>query len=85
MSYTVVWRQRAETQLARHWIRAANKDAFSGYVEQVERILARNPAEQGESRENSYRLWFHRPLQVLFQIDEPNKIVRVAALGWVGR
>jgi hypothetical protein len=85
MNYTVVWRQRAEVQLARQWIRAANKDASSGYVEQVERILARNPKEQGESREENYRVWVYRPLLVFFHVDEPTRTVRVGAVKWVGR
>ena len=85
MNYTVVWRRRAEAQLAALWLRAANKEAIAGYAEQIDRILARNPADQGESRVGNTRVWFHRPLCVLFQIDETAKRVIVMAVKWVGR
>jgi hypothetical protein len=85
MNYTVVWRKRAENQLTALWLRAANKDAVAGYAEQIERILQRNPTDQGESRAGHVRLWFHRPISVLFQIDEAAKRVTVMAIKWVGR
>jgi hypothetical protein len=83
MNYTVVWRRRAEVQLAALWLRATNKEANAGYAEQIDRILA--PADQGESRTGNVRLWFHRPLSALFQIDEPARRVIVLAIKWVGR
>jgi plasmid stabilization system protein ParE len=85
MNYRVVWRRRAESQLAALWLRAANKDAVAGYAEQVERILQRNPADQGESRAGNVRIWFHRPISVLYEIDEGDKRVTVMAIKWVGR
>ena len=85
MNYTVVWRQRAQAQLTAIWIRAANKEAIAGYSDQIDRILSRNPGDQGESRANGFRLWFNRPVSVLFQIDEPNRTVHVTAIKWVGR
>ena len=85
MNYTVVWRRRAQGQLAALWIRAANKDAVAGYAEQIDRILERNPNDQGESRGGGVRLWFHRPISVLFQVDESAKRVTVVAIKWVGR
>jgi hypothetical protein len=83
--YTVVWLRVAEAQLTALWIRAANKEAVAGYAEQIDRILARNPADQGESRVGNVRLWFHRPISVLFQIEETSKRVTVMEVKWVGR
>ncbi len=85
MNYTVIWRRRAQGQLAALWIRSANKDAVAGYADQIDRILARNPNDQGESRLGSVRVWFHRPLAVQFQVDEAAKLVTVMAVKWVGR
>jgi hypothetical protein len=85
MNYRVVWRRRAESQLIALWLRAANKYAITGYAEQIDRILERNPIDQGESRVGNVRLWFHRPISVLFQIDESSKLVTVMAIKWVGR
>lgn len=85
MIFHVIWRPLAETQLTAEWIRAQNKDAVAGYVEQIDRILARNPLEQGESREGNFRLWFHRPLSVLFEVDDGRKTIFVWAIKWSGK
>ena len=67
------------------WIRAANKDAIVGYVDQIDRILSREPLEQGESREHNIRLAFFRPVCVWYLIDESTKIVLILSIRWVGR
>ena len=85
MNYTVAWRREAENQLIALWLRAANKDAIAGYVDQIDKILARDPALQGESRNANTRLAFFRPLCVRYQIDEAAKRVTVIAIKWVGR
>lgn len=85
MNYTVVWRREAENQLIALWIRAVNKEAITGYADQIERILARDPHEQGESRNEGTRLAFFRPLCVRYHIDEVAKRVTVVAIKWAGR
>lgn len=85
MNYAVVWRGRAQAQLAALWLRAANKDAVTGYAEQIDRILARNPTEWGESRAGNYRLWFHRPISVFYQVVKADMTVYVLSVKWVGR
>lgn len=62
MNSIVVWRRESESQLIALWIRAVNKEAIAGYVNQIDRILARDPSNQGESRNESTRLAFFRPL-----------------------
>ena len=85
MNYRVVWLRRAAAQLMALWLRAANKEAVAGYAEQIDRILGRNPLDQGESRLGTVRLWFHRPISVLFRVDESAMRVTVMAIRWVGR
>jgi hypothetical protein len=85
MNYAVVWRGRAAAQLTALWIRAADKDAVTGYAEQIDRILARDPTERGESRFGNFRLWFHRPICVFYQVVEADKTVYVLSVKWVGR
>lgn len=84
MNYQVLWRKRAEDQLASMWLRAADKELLRDCSESVDRILGRDPLAQGEARHGNARLWFYRPLCVLYQIDDPSKTVRVAAIKWVG-
>jgi hypothetical protein len=45
----------------------------------------RIPLDQGESRDENFRLWFHRPLAIYYEIDVVNQIVSVSAIKWVGR
>jgi hypothetical protein len=85
VNYTVVWRRDAEIQLTTLWIRAVSKTAVTGYVAQIDRILERDPHDQGESRNENTRLAFFRPLCVRYQIDEPAKAVYVVSVKWVGR
>lgn len=85
MNYTVVWRRDAENQLTALWIRAVNKTAIPGYVDQIDRILGRDPHDQGESRNENTRLAFFRPLCVRYRIDEAAKTVTVVSIKWVGR
>ena len=75
----------AESRLIALWLRSANKVAIAGYVEKVDRILERNPLEQGESRTGMVRPWFHRPISVLYQVEESSKRVAVMGIRWVGR
>jgi hypothetical protein len=86
MSYQVRWRPQAETDLISEWIRTARKNAMTGYIDQIEKILARNPAEQGETRtlDKSVRIWFYRPLCVLFEIDAAKSTVWVMRIRWIG-
>jgi hypothetical protein len=85
MNYTVRWLRTAEAGLLAAWLRAANKEAVTGYAEQIDRILAHDPNEQGESRDGTIRLWFHRPICVLYQVDEARRTVIVGRVKWVGR
>jgi hypothetical protein len=85
MNYTVVWRREAEDQFTALWIRSVNKNAMTGYMDQIDRILEQDPHDQGESRNENTRLAFFRPLCVRYQIDEPAKTVTVVSIKWVGR
>jgi hypothetical protein len=85
MNYQVLWLRRTEAELMTLWIRASNKEAIAGYIEQIDRILQRNPLDQGESRSGTIRLWFPRPISVLYSVDQSIQRVIVLALKWVGR
>lgn len=85
MNYSVIWRHRADMELMRLWIRAADKDDVTQYAEQIERLLQRDPRNQGESRGGNIRLWFYRPLCVLFRIKEQTQVVEIGRIKWVGR
>ena len=43
----------------------------------LDQWLHTNPQEQGESRDDNTRILFAAPLAVLFEVDEPKKLVRI--------
>ena len=84
MNYAVTWHPDAVAQLISTWIRSAKKDAVTGYVEQIDRSLGRDPYDHGESRNENTRIEFFRPLCVRYHVDEAQKAVTVLAVKWVG-
>jgi hypothetical protein len=85
MNYTVEWLREAENQVMVLWLRSADKNAVTHYVDQLDKLLARNPLDHGESRSLGMRLAFFRPLCVRYHVDENAKKVTVMAIRWVGR
>lgn len=85
MNYAVAWWPLAESQLAVLWKSAPDPEVVADAADAVNRLLAAGPSGLGESRGSpARRLWFHRPMCVLYVIDEPNHVVFVAAVAWVG-
>jgi hypothetical protein len=85
MNYAVSWWPLAEAQLTDIWDRAPDPDAVADAADDVNRALGTNPTGLGESRGSpARRLWFQRPLCVLFVVDNANRTVYVAAVRWVG-
>jgi hypothetical protein len=44
---------------------------------QVDQQLQNDPLEQGESREEGSRILFQAPVAVIYEVDEPKKLVRI--------
>ncbi len=84
MNYAVTWHPDALTRLAALWIRSANKEAVTGYVDQIDRSLGREPLDYGESRNEGTRVAFFRPLCVRYHVDESRRAVTVVSIKWVG-
>ncbi|HXD85771.1 MAG TPA: hypothetical protein VN641_04715 [Urbifossiella sp.] len=84
-NYAVRWHDPASTALLAQLVRAADKQHILRAAREIERRLALNPAEEGESRGASHRLLFVRPLSVLYRIDESATTVYIDDLKWVGK
>jgi hypothetical protein len=85
MNFRVEWLQSVEADLQTLWQRTEEIDALTGYAEQIDKILARNPMDQGESRSQGIRVWIRRPLGVLYHVDDNIKLVRIRRIRWIGR
>ena len=84
MTYRVLWRDGVANALLVQMIRAANKPSIFSSAREIERLLSQTPGSIGESRGSLGRILYVRPLAVVYKIDEPNKIVYVERLQWVG-
>ncbi len=85
MNYTVVWMPRAQTQLAAVWTAATNQKAVTEATYRIERSLADDPLDTGESRDANRRLAFDPPLQVMFRVFAGDKRVEKVSVGAFGR
>ena len=80
MRFTVVWSPAAEQDLTEIWLRADNRNAVTAAVHQLETEIARDPDEQGESRQPGIRVTFADPLGINFEIGPADRQVRVLAV-----
>jgi len=85
MNYTVVWMPRAQAQLAAVWNSASDPSAVTQVTYRIDRQLAEQPLDVGESRDGNNRLAFDPPLQVLFRVFAADKRVEVVSVGAFGR
>jgi len=77
MKYTVLWVLAAEHELARLWMDAGQRYSVSGAANEIEKRLAANPGNEGESRSRGQRILLIPPLGVTYEIAEDDRIVRV--------
>jgi hypothetical protein len=59
------------------WLESENRSELNDAVEEIDRLLARNPYDYSESRSESIRVLFCKPLGVFFAIDDPSSAVDV--------
>jgi hypothetical protein len=77
MKYTVLWLERAESELATAWLEAPNRSAASAAANAIDGDLRVDPGLRGESRPAGYRILLVSPLGVLFRIEPQDRIARV--------
>ena len=80
MRYTVTWDDEAEDELAAIWNNAADKDAVTAASNTIEYKLKYAPADQGESRDGVTRIYVEKPLVVVYEIREADRIVNVVSI-----
>jgi hypothetical protein len=80
--YRLLWARVAVDFLAAAWVDAdsAQRQAITAAAHEIDRLLRRDPANQGESREGTERVMFVPPLGVSYEIDESHRVVRVFQL-----
>jgi hypothetical protein len=80
VSYQVVWQEDAEEELAAIWNAALDREDVTLAADEIDRLLKRDAARLGESREDNFRVFLLEPLGVEFQVFEDQRralVVRV--------
>lgn len=74
MTFQIRWRQAALDDLASAWMNAdpQQRRVITRAAHLVELDLKVDPEGESESRPGGLRIFFRRPLAVVFEIDEPN-------------
>ena len=80
MKYTVRWSQDAEDQLAEIWLEASDRNAVTLAQATIDAELAMNPESRGSELSEGLRKYKVEPLVVLFEIDHPDRVVKVTAV-----
>jgi hypothetical protein len=86
MNYSVIWLVDAEDELAAIWLDAADRDAITRAVFDLDRDLSTNPLDAGESRgRESERIVFFAPLAAIALVNEQDRTVSVEQVWRIGR
>ncbi len=78
MNFTVVWLPDAEAELTAIWLASGHRAAVTRAAAELDRRLASNAINEGESRPNDRRITFEPPLAVIFRVDSGAKTVTVS-------
>lgn len=77
MNYTVLMTPDAEQELADIWLQATDRDAVTRASNTIDRLLAIDPLNEGESRSRGRRILFVPPLGVIFAVREDDRCVDI--------
>lgn len=77
--YTVFWTKKAEEQLALIWAAAPDRTAVADFADAMDRALAMEPQDVGESRADGYRIDFRGGLAIIFIVSESDRTVSVVS------
>lgn len=78
MNFTVIWLPDAEAELAAIWLASGQRSAVTRAAAELDRRLAENATNEGESRPNGRRITFQPPLAVIFRVNSETATVVVS-------
>jgi hypothetical protein len=82
MSWTVIYRATAQDDLAIIWLNAPDQQAVADAADEIDRLLASDPLNAGESRGGNTRIIVARPLTALYDIYPDDALVEVFAVSY---
>ncbi len=81
--FTVVWYPFPEDELLRLWLAATDRQAITDAANEIDRQLATAPDTIGNAVRDDLRELVVNPLRVLYQISEPDRLVKVTHIALV--
>jgi plasmid stabilization system protein ParE len=75
--YTVVWHRSAQDELAAIWISTRDRNAVTTAAHVIDVELSQDAAAKGVELSEGLRAFFAPPLQILFSVDEGDRVVEV--------
>jgi hypothetical protein len=80
MKWTVSYRPSAQDDLANIWLNAPEPQAVADAADTIDRLLADDPLNVGESRAGNVRILIELPLTVLYEVYSEDTLVTVFAV-----
>ncbi|MBI3823135.1 MAG: hypothetical protein HY289_10715 [Planctomycetes bacterium] len=77
MKWTVLWKARAEADLANLWTSASDKADITAAANRIDVRLRKDPLHTGDPRASDDRVYFDPPLGILFTVAEMDRTVWV--------
>lgn len=77
MKFTVTWTSEARNQLAEIWLNSSDKKRITESVRTIERLIAHDPEDAGESRVVDIRILLEAPLAIYFDVSPLDRRVNV--------
>jgi plasmid stabilization system protein ParE len=84
MTFAITWSEAAIQDLAAIWLHVSARTALNNAANEIDRLLARNPQHQGESRPGNERVIYVGPLGVRYDVVVDDLRVTVGAV-WLIR
>ena len=78
--YTVVWHSAARDLLAEIWLTSSLQNEVSEAADFIDRELSTNATEQGQPIGVRFRRFVAPPLEVFFDIQQQDRLVRIVHL-----
>ena len=77
MTFTVVWENEAQDKLAQPWLDAVDRNAVSKAANRLDQRLRLSPLSEGQEHPEGLRIAVIDPLVAVFEVHEPDCLVRV--------
>jgi hypothetical protein len=80
MKWTVIYRSSAQDHLADAWLNSPDPQSVADAADAIDRDLAINPLDVGESRGSDSRIIIRDPLSVMYDVYPDDALVEVFAV-----